>query len=39
MNRNEIRERENLNPVDGGDEFENPAINPEKTVNDEVNNE
>lgn len=26
MNRNEVRIRENMNPVDGGDVFENPAI-------------
>jgi HK97 family phage portal protein len=26
MTRNEVRAKENLNPVDGGDEFENPAI-------------
>lgn len=26
MTRNEVRRLENLNPVDGGDEFENPAI-------------
>ena len=28
MNTNEIRERENMNPIDGGDVFENPAITP-----------
>ena len=26
MTRNEVRLKENMNPVDGGDEFENPAI-------------
>lgn len=30
MTRNEVRERENLNPVPGGDEFKNPAINPDR---------
>lgn len=29
MSKNEVRQRENLNPVDGGDEFRNPAINPQ----------
>lgn len=29
MNKNEVRALENLNPVDGGDEFRNPAINPQ----------
>jgi len=28
MTRNEVRALENLNPVDGGDEFKNPTINP-----------
>jgi HK97 family phage portal protein len=30
MNRNEVRERENLNRIAGGDEFRNPAINPQE---------
>lgn len=30
MNKNEVRQRENLNPVDGGDKFRNPAINPQE---------
>lgn len=30
MNRNEVRVRENLNPVEGGDVFENPAIQVDK---------
>lgn len=29
MTKNEVRTRENLNPVDGGDDFRNPAINPQ----------
>jgi HK97 family phage portal protein len=28
MNRNEVRSLENLNPVEGGDDFENPNITP-----------
>lgn len=28
LNRNEIRKKEGYNPVEGGDEFENPAITP-----------
>lgn len=28
MNKNEVRALENLNPVEGGEEFRNPAINP-----------
>ncbi|MEF8943622.1 MAG: phage portal protein [Desulfohalobiaceae bacterium] len=33
MTRNEVRERENLNRVDGGDEFRNPSINPRENNN------
>jgi HK97 family phage portal protein len=33
MNRNEVRERENLNKIDGGDVFRNPAINPQERDN------
>lgn len=29
LNRNEVREMENRNPVPGGNEFKNPAINPQ----------
>lgn len=31
LNPNEVRGFENLNPRDGGDEYKNPAINPQKT--------
>lgn len=30
LSKNEVRELENRNPVDGGDEFKNPAINPQQ---------
>jgi HK97 family phage portal protein len=30
MSRNEVRERENLNRIPGGDEYRNPAINPQE---------
>lgn len=33
MTRNEVRERENMNRIDGGDEFRNPAINPQEGNN------
>lgn len=33
MSRNEVRERENLNRISGGDEFRNPAINPQEGSN------
>ena len=33
MTRNEVRERENLNRVSGGDEFRNPSINPQESNN------
>jgi hypothetical protein len=44
MTRNEVRSKENLNPVEGGDVFENPAITtkenqPETQRNEETQNE
>ena len=33
--KNEARDLENRNPYEGGDEFKNPAINPQNTNNDE----
>jgi len=35
MTRNEVRALENLNPVDDGDEFKNPAINPKENISKE----
>lgn len=39
MTTNEIREKENLNPVEGGDIFENPNIDTNKAKNNEDNKE
>ena len=37
MTRNEVRSKENLNPVDGGDVFENPAITTKENQDDDAN--
>ena len=34
MSQNEVRERENMNRIEGGDVFRNPAINPKENNND-----
>lgn len=39
MTRNEIRQLENLNPVEGGDVFENPAITPGEGRGEDIEDE